>query len=88
MADSPAVFLPLDPQEQPILDHLLSIRDALLLLKQDKSTYIKSQEVISFYDKVIEQIQLLNNTRAGESRERSRGSIDSGLHVTLLNKCS
>lgn len=86
MADSPAAFLPLDPQEQPILDRLLSIRDALLLLKQDKSTYIKSQEVLSFYDQVIEQVQLLNNIRAGDIRERSRGSIDPGLHVIILLK--
>jgi hypothetical protein len=76
MADSPAVYLPLDPREQPILERLLSIRDALLLLKQDKSTYIKSQQVISFYDQIVDQIQQLTNIRpGGGSRERNRGSL-------------
>lgn len=73
--DSPAVNLPLEPREQPILDQLLLIRDALLLLKQDKSTYIKSQDVLPYYDRVIEQVQQLNNIRSGrkEMKEHNRG---------------
>ena len=74
MADSPVVCLPLDPREQPILDQLLAIRDSLLLLKQDKSTYIKSQDVLRFYQQVIEQLQLLNTIRAGRSLDENRGS--------------
>ena len=74
MGDSPVVSLPLDPREQPILDPLLSIRDALLLLKQDKSTYIKTQDVLHFYQQVIEQLQLLNIIREGRNLDESRGS--------------
>lgn len=65
MADSPAVFAPVGPREQPILERLVIIRDALVLLKQDKSTYIKSQQVMPYYDQVIEQVQYLNEVRAG-----------------------
>jgi hypothetical protein len=72
MAESPAVPVPLDPREQPILEKLLTARDALLLLKQDKSTYIKSQDVIPIYEQVIEQVQILNSVRADRRLERNR----------------
>lgn len=76
MADSPAVQAPLDPKEQPILDRVLQIRDKLSLLKQDKSTYIKSYDVLSLYDQVIEQVQLLNVIREEHVKplEQNRGS--------------
>jgi hypothetical protein len=74
MADSPVASVPLDPREQPILDQLLATRDGLLLLKQDKSTYIKSQDVLPFYEQVIEQLQLLNTIRAGPTLDQNRGS--------------
>ena len=75
MSDSPAVQAPLDPKEQPILDCLLHVRDKLSLLKQDKSTYIKSQDVLSLYDQVIEQVHLLNVIRKehGKPLEQNRG---------------
>ncbi|KAI1913883.1 hypothetical protein LOZ53_002537 [Ophidiomyces ophidiicola] len=77
--DSPAVTAPLDPQEQPILDQLLLVRDALLLLKQDKSTYIKSQDVLPFYDRVIEQVQLLNSIRSGRVEKKEHNRVDNVL---------
>ncbi|EAS32993.1 uncharacterized protein CIMG_04017 [Coccidioides immitis RS] len=77
--DSPAVTVPLDPQEQPILDQLLLIRDALLLLKQDKSTYIKSQDVLPYYDRVIEQVQLLNSIRSGRGESKEHNRVDNVL---------
>jgi len=63
MADSPITHAPVTAQEKPILDKLLLIRDKLLLLKQDKSTYVKSQDVIPPYEEVIEQVHLLNDVR-------------------------
>lgn len=66
--DSPAVPVPLDPQEQPILDRLLRIRDKLLLLKQDKSSYIKSRDVLPLYDEVIAQVEALNAIRDEHDR--------------------
>jgi hypothetical protein len=66
--ESPAIPVPLDPLEQPILDRLLHIRDGLLLLKQDKSSYIKSSDVIPLYEDVIGQVEVLNNVRKDEDR--------------------
>ena len=74
MSDSPFIHAPLDPREKPILESLLVIRDKFLLLKQDRSTYVKSQDVIPLYEQVIEQVQLLNEIRAENKLEQNRGS--------------
>lgn len=73
MTDSPAFRTPLDPNEQPILETVLGIRDQLSLLKQDRSTYVRSQDVISLYNKVIEQVEKLNNIREQKRSEQNRG---------------
>ena len=75
MSDSPAVRAPLDPKEQPILDSVLYLRDQLSLLKQDRSTYIKSHDVLLLYEQVIEQVHLLNVIRAEHDKplEQNRG---------------
>ena len=75
MTDSPATHNLLDPKEQPILDNILYIRDKLSLLKQDKSTYIKSHDVLNLYNQVIEQVHLLNDLRKEDSKplEQNRG---------------
>lgn len=76
MTDSPAVQAPLDPKEQPILDQILIIRDKLSLLKGDKSSYIKSHDVLELYDQVIEQVHLLNIIREEQDKplEQNRGA--------------
>lgn len=74
MSDSPFAQAPLDPREKPILETLLLIRDKFLLLKQDRSTYVKSQDVIPLYDQVIEQVRRLNAVRADNKLEQNRGS--------------
>ncbi|KAM5451648.1 hypothetical protein McanCB49686_005711 [Microsporum canis] len=82
MADSPAVFAPVDPEEEPILERLIAIRDGLVLIKQDKSTYVKSHDVIPFYDQAIEQVQLLNELRSGRRVAQNRGNALK--HITWL----
>ncbi|KAI9893326.1 MAG: hypothetical protein M1814_000456 [Vezdaea aestivalis] len=77
MADSPTVHVPLDSSEQPILDKLLALRDALMLLKQDKSTYVKSPDVVGLYDQVITQVCHLNQIRENKTDEQNR--VDSVL---------
>ncbi|KAI9777410.1 MAG: hypothetical protein M1816_004733 [Peltula sp. TS41687] len=72
MTDSPALHEPLDPKEQPILEDLLSLRAKLSLLRQDKTTYIKSQDVLPLYEQVIEQVHLLNDIRADKRGEQNR----------------
>jgi hypothetical protein len=75
MADTPTAQLPIDPREQPVLDQLLAIRASLTLLKQDRSTYVKSSDVIPLYDKVVDQVQILNDTRSVHPREENRGEF-------------
>ncbi|KAI9737740.1 MAG: hypothetical protein M1834_009108 [Cirrosporium novae-zelandiae] len=58
-----AVKAPIDPKEQPILDQLIGIRDKLLVHKQDKSTYIKSRDIIPIFDECVEQLRLLTEIR-------------------------
>lgn len=74
MTDSPAPRIPLEPEEQPILDSLLSARTQLELLKQDRSTYVKSQDVIALYNQVMEQVVALNEMRTTKRLEQNRGS--------------
>ena len=78
MTDSPAIHAFLDPKEQSILDSLLHLRDKLSLLKQDKSTYIKSHDVLGLYEEVVEQVHLLNNVRKEDDKplEQNRGVLD------------
>lgn len=80
MADSPVTNAPVGPQEKPILDKLLLIRDKLLLLKQDKSTYVKSSDVLPLYEEVIEQVCILNDVRGPEHLLQTR--VD-----TVLDDC-
>ncbi len=72
--DTPAVPAPRDARERAILDRLVIIRDQLLLLKQDRTTYIRSQDVIPLYDQTIEQVKELNTVRAetGNKEENRR----------------
>jgi hypothetical protein len=72
MSDSPITHAPIGAQEKPILDNLLLTRDKLLLLKQDKSTYVKSGDVIPLYDEVIEQVHLLNDVRGPDHLLQNR----------------
>jgi hypothetical protein len=72
MTDSPLPRIPLDPKEQPILDKLQSIRTELELLKRDRSTYVKSQDVLKLYDQVIEQVMILNEIRETKRLEQNK----------------
>ncbi len=70
--DTPAIPAPKDASERAILEKLQSIRDQLLLLKLDRTKYIRSQYVMVLYDQVIEQVRLLNETRQGRKHEENR----------------
>jgi hypothetical protein len=77
MTDSPLYRIPLDPKEQPILERILDIRDSLSLLKQDRSTYVKSQDVLILYNSLIDQVEALNRLRIDKRDEQNR--LDSAL---------
>lgn len=81
MTDSPRPRIPLDPKEQPILDRLLSARTQLELLKQDRSTYVKSQDVIALYNQVIDEVAHLNDVRTTKRLEQNRGIRAGALHA-------
>lgn len=72
---------PVPAQERPILEKLVFVRDRLLLLKQDKSTYVKSSDVLPLYDDVIEQVHRLNDTRGSDKLVQNR--VDSVLDDCL-----
>ena len=73
--DTPAFPAPKDANEQAILERLEGVRDQLLLLKQDRTQYIRTQDVMGLYDQIIEQVRQLNEVRetthAGENRRES-----------------
>lgn len=64
--------LPLDPAERPILEKLILIRDELTLLKQDRTTYVKSSDVMALYEKVHEQVRLLTEIRTAKPLEQNQ----------------
>ncbi|KAJ6092998.1 hypothetical protein N7486_008287 [Penicillium sp. IBT 16267x] len=74
--DSPANPVPLDPREQPILERLLRTRDSLLLLKQDKSSYIKSRDVLPLYEEVVGEVEKLNAARKEQDRRLIHNRLD------------
>ena len=82
MTDSPAPKVPLDPKEEPILTALLLIRDELQLLKSDKSTYIRSEDVVALYHQVINQVHALNKLRQEQDKPREQNRVD-----TVLEDC-
>lgn len=81
MADSPFYSAPVTASEKPILEKLVMVRDKLSLLKQDKSTYVKSQDVLPLYEEVIEQVQNLNDVRGSDHLVQTR--VDSILDDCL-----
>ena len=74
MTDSPRPRIPLDAKEQPILDRLLQIRDELSLLKQDRSNYIRSEDVMKIYNEVDVQVEKLNQIRTHKRDEQNKGN--------------
>ncbi|KAL2269179.1 hypothetical protein VTJ83DRAFT_4025 [Remersonia thermophila] len=70
--DTPAIPLPKDEREQRILDELTLIRDKLLLLKKDRTKYIRTQDVMQLHDQVVDQVKLLNEIRKGTHPAENR----------------
>lgn len=56
---------PQDAREKEILEKLTAIRDQLLLLKRDRTKYIKSADVMVLYDQIIEEVRKVTEVRAG-----------------------
>ncbi|KAJ4396437.1 hypothetical protein N0V93_000656 [Gnomoniopsis smithogilvyi] len=61
--ETPQVPHPQDTREQEILERLTAIRDQLLLLKQDRTKYIRSKDVMALYDQTIEEVRKVTEVR-------------------------
>ncbi|KAL9016875.1 MAG: hypothetical protein Q9185_005792 [Variospora sp. 1 TL-2023] len=82
MTDTPAAQAPLDPKEQPILDRILGVWDSLSLLKQDRSTYIKSHDVLKLHEELVEQVHLLKVIREEQDKPLEQNRVD-----YILDEC-
>jgi len=61
--DTPKVPAPKDQGEKDILRDLVSIRDELLLRKMDRTTYVRSQDVLGLYDRTVAEVTKLHEIR-------------------------
>ncbi|KAI4281043.1 MAG: hypothetical protein L6R35_005761 [Caloplaca aegaea] len=82
MTDTLAVQAPLDPREQSIFDRILGVWDSLSLLKQDRSTYIKSHDVLNLHEELVEQVHLLNVIREEQDKPLELNRVD-----YILDEC-
>jgi len=64
--------MPKDERERQILDKLTVIQDNLLLLKRDRTKYIRTQDVMVPHDQLVEQVRQLNEIRKGEHKGENR----------------
>ncbi|KAI5927012.1 hypothetical protein F4810DRAFT_422714 [Camillea tinctor] len=64
--DTPKIPAPRDEGEKQVLQQLVLIRDQLLLRKLDRTTYVRTQDVMVLYDQTIEQVKKLNQIRKGK----------------------
>ncbi|KAI0554566.1 hypothetical protein F4679DRAFT_526584 [Xylaria curta] len=70
--DTPKFPAPQDEGEKQVLEKLVAIQDQLLLRKLDRTTYVRSQDVIGLYDETVHQVRRLNEIRNGKSVEENR----------------
>ncbi|KAI2779827.1 hypothetical protein F4815DRAFT_500138 [Daldinia loculata] len=70
--ETPMIPAPKDEGEREVLEKLIAIRDQLQLRKLDRTTYVRTQDVMILYDQAIEQVRILNEVRHGKSAEENR----------------
>lgn len=76
--DTPAIPMPRDPRERAILEKLELVRDRLLLLKQDRTNYIRTQDVMPLFDDTMDQVKELTVIRA-ETGDKVENRLDKVL---------
>lgn len=67
---------PQDAREKEIMERLVAIRDQLLLLKQDRTKYIRSQDVMGLYEQTIEEVRKVNEVRAHFTEDEAENRLD------------
>jgi hypothetical protein len=80
--ETPKIPAPQDEGEKQVLEHLVAIQDQLLLRKLDRTTYVRSQDIMLLYDQTIEQVKRLHEIRSGKDVvEENRGTPPVILHI-------
>ena len=82
--DTPKIPAPRDEGEKRILAELVSLRDQLLLRKLDRTTYVRTQDVMVLYEKTLDQVRQLNELRRGHMREENQGDYKHRATPTAL----
>lgn len=81
--ETPAIPMPKDTQEQEVLAKLSAVRDQLLLLKRDRTKYIRSQDVMGHYEQLVDLVKQLNEIRKGDQEHvENRGMVSNGILQT------
>ncbi|KAI1081211.1 hypothetical protein F5B20DRAFT_78968 [Whalleya microplaca] len=70
--ETPKIPGPSDEGEKQVLAKLVAIRDQLQLRKLDRTTYVRSQDVMVLYNQTIEQVKRLNEIRGGKATEENQ----------------
>ncbi|KAI2625857.1 hypothetical protein GGR54DRAFT_593260 [Hypoxylon sp. NC1633] len=70
--DTPQIPAPKDEGEREVLERLIAIRDQLQLRKIDRTTYVRTQDVMILYDQTVEQVRILSEIRNGNPAEENR----------------
>ncbi|KAI0153192.1 hypothetical protein GGR57DRAFT_148374 [Xylariaceae sp. FL1272] len=70
--ETPKYPAPRDAGEKEVLSTLVALQDQLLLRKLDRTTYVRTQDVMVLYEQVIEQVKRLHEIRHGKSIEENR----------------
>ena len=52
------------------------LRDELSLMKQDRSTYVKSSDVVQIYTQVVDQVRNINHVRSQEHKPLEQNRLD------------
>lgn len=75
--DTPKFPPPQDEGEKQVLAALSAIQDQLLLRKLDRTTYVRSHDVLGLYEETLDQVKHLNDIRKGKSIEENQGMAPS-----------
>lgn len=67
---------PQDAREKEIMERLVAIRDQLLLLKQDRTKYIRSKDVMGLYEQTVEEVRKVNEIRANVTQGEAENRLD------------
>ncbi|KAK7206238.1 hypothetical protein BZA70DRAFT_128058 [Myxozyma melibiosi] len=62
--------------ETAILQRLVTIRERLTAIKQDRSTYIKSSDISSLYDQLIAEVRKINHIREQPGLRDEQNRVD------------